>query len=173
VIPDKLKAQVLLAVAQGASVADAARGLKLTPSQGRDSISRLCRDLRLPSDVQAIRANPVAYISAATRMFGDPKNELHSGLRYRLQHALKLRATDALTPEYLSNLTASAILSAGLTTVALSEIQDWLVRHEKRLRPKAPKAGAETREARRAMFLLDSFGFDVRNAAAQLAALDE
>jgi hypothetical protein len=168
VIPDTVKANVLMAVAGGSSVSEAARANGITPNQGRESISRLCRSLKLSSDVSEIRAHPKKYIESASKVAGDPKYALSKGLREKMQRLLRLRPPAELTPRYLSNITAEALLSVGITPGALADIQGWMLDNGTALKRRAPAGVQYTQMAKRALLLLDAFGFDVAKAASQL-----
>ena len=170
-ISDILKAKVLMSVARGSSVSGSARANGLTPRQGRDAISRLCRTFRLPSDISEIQANPQPYLLAASEIGNTPKYALRKELRVRLQRHLKLRSADELTPKYISNLTSEMILEAGITAGALADIQEWLTQNGISLTQKAPSSDVHMQLVKRAIFLLASFGFDVEASKTQLSGL--
>ncbi len=153
-------------------MAAAAEANGLSPGQGRDAVVRICRKLGLASDVAEIHANRKTYQDAAQRIIDDPKQGLKKDLQDKLVQCLKLIKPDDLTPRYVSNLTASSMLSAGLTQHAVADIQAWLLAHGVRFKPQAPKEGNETQAAVRAVLLLDAFGIDVKAAQATLIELD-
>ncbi|MBO9661426.1 hypothetical protein [Dokdonella sp.] len=169
-ISDMMKARVLLAVAEGQSLASAAEANGLSPSRGRDALNRLCRKLRMPGHVAEIHANGQVYRDAALKIIHDPKHALRRGLRDKLVRFLELRSAEDLTPGYVSNMTAPFMLDVGFSRDAVSEIQEWLLANGTRFKRQAPKAGTQTQTATSAALLLDAFGFDV---IAAKAALDE
>lgn len=57
-ITDHLKAKVLVSVASGMSISDAAAQHGIDVGQARNGIGRICRDSKLPSEVSKIHANP-------------------------------------------------------------------------------------------------------------------
>lgn len=171
-ISEAKKAKVLLAVAEGQTLAAAAKANGLSPGRGRDALARICRKLGLACTVDEVRANPDVYRDAARRIIDDPGNALRKDLREKLVRYLKLRSADDLTPHYVSNLTASSMLAAGLTHGAVAELQAWLLASGTRFKRQAPREGEETQAAVRAVLLLDAFGFDVNAARAALGELD-
>ncbi|WP_150132148.1 hypothetical protein [Dokdonella koreensis] len=171
--PNIKKAQVLLAVAEGQTVVAAARAAGLSPAQGKSAVVTICRVLGMAPDVAEIRANPVAYRDAAQGIIDDPKQSMNKDLRGRLVRGLKLRNPDELTPHYVSNLTASSMLTAGFTWTTVADTQAWLVAHGLRFKPQAPKEGGEAQAALRAVLLLDAFGLDVKAAQDALCELDQ
>lgn len=171
-LSDKLKAKVLAAVAGGSSLSDAARANDLTPGQGRDAVSRLCRNFKLSPDISDIRANPKTYLELASRITSDPRHALRKELRSRIQRLLQLRSIDELTQKYISNLTAAMVLETGITEIGLAEIQEWLVDNGASLKLQAPSKHEHMVSVKRAIFLLDSFGFDTTMVSSQLKGLD-
>lgn len=172
-ISDMIKANILIAIARGQSVADAAQTNGLTYAQARGALLRLCRDLKLPWDLEEIQANPKKYIDAATAVIAVPKNALRKVLRNVLVFQLKLRSPDELTPQYVSNITAEALLSNGVTETALVEIQEWLLANGLSCKRKLPETDGYMRTVQKAIILLDAFGLDVSHPKAQLKNLDE
>src|SRR5690606_24489450 len=155
------KANILIAIARGQSVAKAAQANGFTAAQARGALPRLCRDLKLRWDLEEIRANPQKYIDAATTVAADPKYALRKVLRNDLVFQLKLRSPDELTPQYVSNITAETLLSNGVTEVGLVEIQEWLLANGLSCKRKLPESDEYVRMIEKAIILLDAFGLDV------------
>lgn len=170
--PDTVKAKVLAAVANGSSVSDAAREHGLTPNQGRDAVARLCRDFRLPADIGEIQTNPKKYLDSASKVAMNPHYALRKNLRGELQYRLQLQSVDELTPKYVSNLTATMLLDSGITETGVADIQEWLFENGTTLKRQAPISHEHMTSVKRAIFLLNSFGFDTTEASSQLSALD-
>ncbi|QEY15326.1 hypothetical protein D0C16_04650 [Cellvibrio sp. KY-GH-1] len=172
-ISDVTKANILIAIAEGQSVADAAKCYGLNSAQARGALPRFCRHLKLRWDLEEIRANPKKYIDAAIAIISSPKNALRRVLRNDLVVQLKLRSPDELTPQYVSNITAEALLSHGVTETGLVEVQEWLLANELSCKRKLPEKDEYLRTVKKAITLLDAFGLDVSCAKAQLSAIDE
>ncbi len=154
-------------------MAAAAMEVGLSPAQGKNAIAIICREIKLAPDLAEIRARPTDYQKSARRIIDDPKHALEKDLRGRLMRGLRLKNPEDLTPKYVSNLSVSSMLSAGLTLRTIADTQAWLVAHGTRLKPLAPKEGEESQAASRAMLLLDAFGFDVKAAQDALRELHE
>jgi len=86
---------------------------------------------------------------------------------------LKLRSTDELTPQYVSNISAETLLSNGFTETGLVEIQEWLLANGLSCKRKLPEKDEYLRTIKKAIVLLDAFGLDVSHAKEQLKNLDE
>lgn len=172
-ISDMIKASILIAIAQGQSVADAAKTNGLTTAQARGALPRFCRNLKLRWDIEDIRANPQKYINAATAVLASPKNALRRVLRNDLVFQLKLHSPDELTPQYVSNITAETLLSHGVTENSLVEIQEWLIANGLSCKRKLPEKDEYLRMIQKAIVLLDAFGLDVSRPASQLKNSDE
>ncbi|MEN9479845.1 MAG: hypothetical protein RLZZ298_1240 [Pseudomonadota bacterium] len=100
-----------------------------------------------------------------------PAKKLNHKIFNNLFEALKLKHPEDLTPRYLSNLSASQLLSVELTLVAISEGQEWLVEHGTSLKRKPPQTPEEMQAVKRAIGILDAYQFDVSIIRQQLAYL--
>jgi hypothetical protein len=172
-ISDMTKANILIAIAEGQSVADAAKSYGLSYAQARGALPRFCQHLKLRWDLEDIRAKPKKYIDAAEAIVSSPKNELRRILRNDLVLQLKLRSPDELTPQYISNITAETLLSHGVTETGLVEIQEWLLTNGLSCKRKLPEAKEYMRAVQKAIILLDAFGLDVTRPKEQLKITDE
>lgn len=172
-ISDITKANTLIAIARGQSVAEAAKANGLTYAQARGMLPRFCSGLKLRWDLEEVRANPQRYIDAATAVVAAPKNALRKVLRTNLVCQLKLRSSDDLTPQYVSNITAATLLSNGFTETALVEIQEWLLANGLSCKRKFPETDEYIRTVQKAITLLDAFGFDISIPTAQLKNIDQ
>lgn len=172
-ISDMTKANILIAIAGGQSVAEAAKPYGLSYVQARGTLPRFCQHLKLRWDLEEIRANPKKYIDVAIAIVASPKNALRRVLRNDLVFLLKLRSADELTPQYVSNITAETLLSHGVTETGLVEIQEWLVANGLSCKRKLPETDEYMRVVRKAITLLDAFGLDVSQLKAQHKAIDE
>ncbi|WP_298621815.1 hypothetical protein [uncultured Zoogloea sp.] len=153
------KAQILRAVAAGKTLKNAGEEAGISAGQTVNNLHRICRALGLPYDLKAIRSNP-EYLSRLDKLLSNPASGLRSLLVDRLVQALLLSTKAELTPEYVSNLTASDLIRSGITLGAIAEIQEWLQGYDRSLRRKAPESDEEIREVRRAISLLNAFYFD-------------
>jgi hypothetical protein len=172
-ISDMTKSNILIAIAKGQSVAEAAKSYGLSYAQARGVLPRFCNHLKLRWDLEEIRANPKKYIDAAIAIASSPKNALRRVLRNDLVFQLKLRSPDELTPEYVSNITAETLLSHGVTETGLVEIQEWLLANGLSCKRKFPETDEHMRVVQKAIILLDAFGLDVSHPRAQLKTIDE
>lgn len=172
-ISDMTKANVLIAVAGGQSVAEAAKSYGLSAAQARGALPRFCQHLKLRWDLEDIRANPQKYIDAATVVLSSQKNSLRRVLRNNLVGKLKLRSPDELTPQYVSNITAETLLLNGFTETGLVEIQEWLLANGLSCKRKFPEKSEYLRMVQKAIILLDAFGLDASHPKAQLESIDE
>lgn len=172
-ISDMTKANILIAIAEGQSVAEAAKSFGLSYAQARGALPRLCRGLRLRWDLEEIRANPKKYIDAAVAVVSSPKNALRKILRNDLVFQLKLRSPDELTPQYVSNITAETLLSIGVSEIGLVEIQEWLLANGLSCKRTLPEKDEYLRSVQKAITLLDAFGFDVSSPKAQMINLSD
>jgi len=171
-VPNSKKAEILRAVAGGANLKEAADSLGIdSGSRARDLLSRLCREMKMPDSVKDIQANPRAYLDKIDEMARSPRFELRRDLVKRLMQVLRVRDALEITPQYLSNITASQLLQNGLTTVAIAELQEWLSKHDLSLKKRAPESDQEVKEVRRALALLEAFHLDTENARRQLSHL--
>lgn len=93
-ISDMTKANILIAIAEGQSVAEAAKPYGLRYAQARGALSRFCPHLKLRWDIEEIRTNPKRYIDAALAIVASIKNALRRVLRNDLVFQLKLRSAD-------------------------------------------------------------------------------
>ena len=172
-ISDMTKANILIAIAKGQSVAEAAKPYGLSYAQARGALSRFCPHIKLRWDLEEIRANPKKYIDAALAIIASPKNALRRVLRDDLVFQLKLRSPNELTPQYVSNITAETLLSHGVTETGLVEIQEWLLANGLSCKRKFPEKNEYMRAVQKAIILLDAFALDVSHLRAQLKTIDE
>lgn len=177
-ISDVVKARILLSVANGATLAEAARFNGVKPEQARNAIHRICRSRSLgrgqwlPSQVSDIQSSPQKYIDFASKIIGDSRFTLREALRAKLVGALSLRAPDDLTPGYVSNIAAEMLLENGFTSIAVAEIQEWLVSCGSSLKCQAISDIKYVRQAKQAAFLLSAFGFKVGDIVAHLNEIE-
>ncbi|ELL4312300.1 hypothetical protein QFP33_001602 [Pseudomonas aeruginosa] len=172
-ITDAKKAKILLSVAGGMTVPEAARANDVKPAQARASISRICRNAKLSPEIIDIHANPKKYIDLATKITVDPAYALRKALREQLIDILRLRSPDELTPKYVSNITAEILLKNGITGVAVAEIQEWLMDNNTELKRQAPTSEENIKLARRSALLLTAFGFNVAEVIDLLNSADD
>ncbi|MES2282507.1 MAG: hypothetical protein V4542_13930 [Pseudomonadota bacterium] len=170
-IPNSKKAAVLRAVAMGATIAEAGTAAGLSAWQAKESLRRLRRELGLDTTPSEIQASPQKYLKALQNFESKPQFDLRGPLVDKLVSALRLKSASDLTPAYLSNISASQLLSCGVTLVAVAELQEWLENHELSLKRNPPATGADVKAAERAILLLDAFFFDTETVRAQLANL--
>ena len=89
-------------------------------------------------------------------------------LVHKLVQILKLKDEKELTPQYLSNFTASQLTSVGITPVAIVEIQEWLSHFKLSLKIKAPQNEDDVKKVKQAIAVLEVFQFDTRAVNEQL-----
>lgn len=164
-ISDILKAKILLSVASGASMAEAARANDLKPEQVRYAIYRICRSVGrsqwISSELSDIRADPKKYIDFALSIINSSKYALRKALREQLTGTLKPRSPDELSPKYVSNYTAQLLMENGFSSTAISEIQEWLVHNGSTLKRQALTEDRYFNLAKQSAFLLSAFGFNM------------
>ncbi|MGB3423178.1 MAG: hypothetical protein WBF84_00935 [Castellaniella sp.] len=170
-IPNSTKAKILRSVADGATLSQAGTAAGISTARARTALGSLCRTLRQRADVEAIQAQPQKYLDALLAFEIKPQFELRKALVDKLEQALRLRSAAELTPQYLSNITASQLLECGVTLVAIAELQKWLYSHDLSLKRRPPKTESDLRETQRAIALLDAFHFDTDILKQQLANL--
>lgn len=170
-IPDTVKAKILIAIAQGQSVGDAAQAYGFKYAQARGAFPNFCRRLGLRWDLDEIKTHPQKYIDAALKVISMPQNSLRRPLRVNLIKQLRLTSAEELTPRYVSCLTAEMLLSNGVTENAITEIQKWLLAHNYSIKRKVPNSDEHLRIAEKALHVLDAFGFDMSVAKNQLKTL--
>ena len=95
-------------------------------------------------------------------------HQLNHKIVYNLVDALKLKNIEDLTPQYLSNISAAQLISAGLTMVAVAEAQQWLMNNRTSLKRRPPESTAEIQAVKRAIATLDAFQFETENIRSQL-----
>ena len=115
-----------------------------------------------------MRTQPEPYLRCAAELEQSPAHELRPELRRSLVGALMLRSPSELTPRYLANLTASQLLAAGLTLVALADVQKWLNHHGRSLKRGSIETKEDVRAISNAISLLDAYGFNIDEAKRQL-----
>ena len=170
-IPNSVKAKILRSVAGGATLSQAGTTAGISTARARTALGSLCRTLRLSADSEAIQAQPQKYLEALLEFESKPQFELRRTLVDKLKEVLMLRSAAELTPQYLSNITASQLLERGVTLVAIAELQEWLYSHDLSLKRRPPETESDIREAQRAIALLDAFHFDTDILEQQLANL--
>ncbi len=70
---EPLKAKILLAVAGGASLSDAADTHGVSVPRARKAIQSLCRSLKLSSEISDIQQSAALYAKPAQHIVDDPK----------------------------------------------------------------------------------------------------
>ncbi len=160
------KASILRAVAAGGTLKKAGEAVGISAGQAVNNLSRLCREISLPYDLDAIRSNP-DYLSKLDALINKPTAGLRDRLVDGLITALKLPNEGSLTPQYMSNLSAGDLHRHGITFTAISEIQDWLLDRGLSLKRIPPDSPEEIREAQRAIALLNALYFDTSKLEVQ------
>jgi hypothetical protein len=169
-ISDLLKAKVLIAVAEGATYSEAAKHNGLNDTQGRTAVVKICQMLKLSSDLTDIKANPALYLASAQKIANTPRYALRGELRKQLEQILRLRSQDELTPEYLSNFSATTLLDNEISTIALADIQEWLVNNGTSLK-RGKLMATDMHSVKTALWVLDAFGFNVKDVLSQFSSL--
>jgi hypothetical protein len=166
-IPNPVKAQVLRDVVNGKSIKQAAVDAGLSQYSANNALFRMCRMLELSHRIENIRAEPQRYLDAL-----DEREQMPDfSLAHRLGVALHLRSDTELTPQYLSNITASQLLDRGFTLVAIDELQRWLGGRGFALKRSPPQTAHEIRAVERAITVLEVFHFDTTVVRQQLRHL--
>jgi len=167
-IPNSVKAQLLRDVANGKSLKQAAADAKLSLYSANNALIRLCRTLNLPHHVKSIQAEPQRYLDALDEREQMPEFSLPFDLAHRLRVALHLRSDTELTPQYLSNITASQLLDCGFSLIAIYELQRWLGAKGFSLKRSPPQTDHEIKEVEKAITVLYLFYFDMTLPQRQL-----
>jgi hypothetical protein len=102
-----------------------------------------------------------------------PVLQLNHKIAYSLADALRLKQIEELTPKYLSNISAAQLLSAGVSIVAVSEAQQWLLKNGTSLKRRPPEGNVEIQAIQRAIATLDAFYFDTERIRSQFNFLQE
>jgi hypothetical protein len=170
-IPSRSKT-VLIEVAAGKSLAQAGKAIGKSGTTANQVLAKLCRTIQMPHSLSEIRENKEEYFKKIEALSTNSSVEqLAPNMAKNLASALQLRQLAELTPDYVSNVTASQLLSAGLSLIAVAEVQIWLTKSGKSLSRKPPNNQTETSAASRAIALLDAFQFETKAIHKQLAHL--
>lgn len=168
-VPNFRKIEALKVVLKGGTLTEAGAAIGVSQSRARDHITRICREFRLPSDLKYIRSNQNEYLEKIKGFKDEPKMVLRSALIHKLVHVLKLKGKSELTQKYLSNLTASQLMSVGITPVAIVEIQEWLSHFKLSLKVGAPQNEQDIKKVKQAIAILEVFQFDTKVVNEQLS----
>lgn len=163
-------ATVVRLVAEGSTLAEVARKMDLSTSRVKQILVKGCRVLGLPPNVEFIRADPQAYLSALPGSAAVRASGLRHGLQRDLMSVLNLKTVDQLSPELVSNLSASQLIDCSFTSTAVANVQAWLTSHGLRLAQSPTVRTGELRALESALQLLDAYRFDITAARAQLEA---
>ncbi len=168
-VPNHRKIEALKVVLDGGTLSEAGAAIGVGQSRARDLISRICREFGLPREIEYIRSNPKKYLDKINGFKDNPKMALRSVLIHNLIRVLKLNDVNELTPRYLSNLTASQLMSVGITSVAILEIQEWLSSYQLSLKVSVPKNENDIKKVKQAIAILEVFQFDTNLVNEQLS----
>lgn len=171
VIPNYKKIEVLKVIINGGSLSEAGGVIGISSSRAKGLLNRLCSNLKLSPLIKDIRENPDEYIKRIEDLEKKPEIALRSVLVNKLRRSLMLNSEMELTPEYVSNLTASQLMACDITVIAIAEIQEWLSISGLCLKKRVPETAQEITEVKRAMAILDAFHFDTETIKGQLAYL--
>lgn len=161
------KAKVLKAVAAGKTLTSAGEEVGVSSTRARQLLHSICRELRLSDGVKDIRANKDEYLTRLAVIADPPSAELEKRFVGDLMVKLKLADASKLTPQYVSNLTASDLFRCGCTVTAIVTLQSWLKGHGLSLKRSPPETDVEAKEVLRAIRLLDAYQFDTAAIEAQ------
>ena len=167
-ISNLTKARVLRSIIAGCTLAQAGRAEKLSTERARTALNRICELLHLPNDLAAIHAEPDLYLESLVHFEGLPQFELRTPLVAKLKQVLGLRSSRQLTPAMLAQVSASQLINQGVSIIALTDLQEWLLKHDLSLRHSPPITDIDFREARKAIALLDAFDFDTESLEWQM-----
>lgn len=159
---------VLRAVADGKTLTEAGRSIGVGAGRARQLLIKVCRELRLPDSIVAIRRRKAEYLQQLENDEDNAIISLNPKIAENLARALDLKKVDDLTPRHLSNISAAQLLNAGLTLIGVAEAQEWLVRHGMSLKRRPPENGFELQAVQRAIGTLDAFHFDISLVRSQL-----
>lgn len=172
-IANDKRAAMLKCVAEGGTLKEAGATASISATRASQLLARLCREMKLPSSVDDIRADPKKYLAQLEELKQKPQFELRKALVHDLIFKLKLKAPADLTPKYVSNISASQLFSNGISLVAVTEIQEWLSRQGLSLKRRPPETDREVTEVKRAIALLDVYHFDIAILREQLQHLEK
>lgn len=162
---------VLRAIAEGKTLNDAGKLIGVSGNRASQLLYRICRELDLPSEIADIRRQKEECIKKLEGLENSTLAELNPKIAENLARVLRLGKVEDLTPEYLSNLSASQLLTANLTLVAVAEAQEWLVKNGTSLKRRPPEGKVEMQAVQRAISTLDAFQFDTTLVRSQLQFL--
>lgn len=163
---------VLRSIAEGKTLAEAGKAIGTSGGRASQLLAKICRELKLPNDVAEIRRRKDEYL----RQIGSanhPVSQLNPKIAENLARALRLKNVEGLTPEYLSNISASQLLNANQTLVAVAEAQEWLVHNGTSLKRRPPEGKTEMQAVKRAIATLDTFQFDTAIVRKQFRHLQD
>jgi len=171
-IANDRRAAMLKCVAEGGTLKEAGATASISAGRVRQLLANLCRELKLPFSVDGIRADPEKYLGRLEEFKKRPQFELRKALVNDLLFKLNLKTEAELTPKYVSNISASQLLSNRVSLVAVTEIQEWLSKHGLSLKRRPPETDQEITEVKRAIALLDVYHFDTAILREQLQHLE-
>ena len=164
---DSRQIELVRLIANGSTKASAARALTISPGRASQLLAVACRRLGLPGDMTAIRADPQAYLTKLPQQPAPHSAGLRNSLERELVHRFQLPSGASVTPELLSNYSASQLGTIGLSTIAIGQINAWLQQHGKHLK-RGPLSKPELKALASAIDLLQAYHFDVTAARKQL-----
>ncbi|MDL2284966.1 hypothetical protein LJC19_07490 [Oxalobacter sp. OttesenSCG-928-P03] len=163
---------VLRAVAEGKTLTEAGKLIGVKATRASQLLSKICRELKLPNDLSEIRSRKEEYIQKIISTEDNQLPPINQNIAYSLAKALRLKKVGDLTPQYLSNISASQLVNAGVTFIALADAQRWLVRQGMSLKRHPPENKTEILAVQRAIATLDAFHFDTSLVRSQLHYLE-
>ena len=158
---DTRGAAIIRAIAHGSTLKAAGEAIGLKSTRASQVLNKYCRQIGLPGVVADIKNNPSVYLEKIEITQEIDQSPLARNSINDLVYKLKLSSTEQLTPKYLSNVTATQLLAAGVTLVTISDLQDWLKNTGHSLKRHPPETNDATKAIKRAINLLDAFYFDV------------
>lgn len=164
---DSRQIELVRLIATGSTMASAARALAISTGRVRQLLAVACRRLGLPNDLDAIRADPQVYLAKLPQQPAPHSVGLRSSLERDLVYRFQLASGASVTPDLLSNYSASQLSAAGLSPIAIGQINVWLQQHGKHLKH-GPVSKAELKALASAIDLLQAYHFDVTAASKQL-----
>ena len=156
--PTLRRAEILRLVASGKSLNEAGSALGIGQGSARQHLAKACRRLGLPDRVADIHTQAPEYLKRLDTSTSDPLARLQPRIASHLLQALGRKYPNTVSPNDVARKTAAHLLQAGLSDVAVAEIQEWLMQNGCSLRPEHPKTEEHLRIVRRAQRLLDAFG---------------
>jgi len=161
-----IKVQAFKAIVEGDTLTKVAKDSGVTITTINSWMHRMFwRALRIPAGYKDIQKNPSPYLKHIEKLEKEPTFHLSRGLGRKL---LSIIPKQDISPQYLSNMSASLLFKNGFNIANISELQEWLAETGYSLKSELPKTDVEIKQVREAVALLEVYQFDAKFVREQL-----